>query len=167
MFALSKNNIVHFLKPIFILCILLIAVKSKAQPHLEEISLIDKKTKQITNDLFAYQKVEKFRDSSGYKIVYVSNNKIQKIEICTIQENIEKKVEWFYYKNTLIYSEKKWIDLTCNKIIDQEKFYTNKEELLAWFDKNNQFIDYNSCHYQDICNSLIAYGKNALLLSQE
>ena len=76
-------------------------------------------------------------------------------------------MEWFYQNGILIYSETNWIGTSHNELIKQEKIYTNKNEVLAWLDKENKNVDTTASDYKIVCANIITYGRNLILQNQD
>ena len=103
------------------------------QQPVREIAVIDKIKDEIKNNSNDFKKVEKLKDTTGYRNAYFKGKKLQLISAYYKDTSTIKKVDWYFQKGLLIFSEKLWTDRKTNDTLDYEKYYLSNERLIAWF----------------------------------
>ena len=124
----------------------------------EQIAFIDKMKQEIKNNVNSYTKTEKVKDSTGYRYVYTKGNDLQLVTVYYKNiNNIDKSVEWYFHNGQLFYSEKVWTNRTTEKVVENEKFYLNNEQLFAWF-QDGKWKDVTSPAFKKMADDLAAYA---------
>jgi hypothetical protein len=77
-------------------------------------------------------------DSSGSKYIYTKNHVLQLVMVDYKEQDIDKKVEWYFSNRTLVYVNQTWTNLISKKIVDNEKVYLNNGHIIAWLDSQNK-----------------------------
>jgi len=116
---------------------------------------IDKLKDQIKSKIQEYQKIEKFKDNTGSRYLFVKDNQLQMVTVSFKENNIDKNVEWYFSDGQLIYSEQVWKE--SDKKINQEKFYLNNNHLIGWL-KDGKKVSKRSSEFQTTEGDLVAYG---------
>lgn len=124
---------------------------------------------EIKNSINSYKKIEKLNDTTGYNCAFFKGNELKVIMKRAIDKRdnryVDKKIEWYFFNNQLIFSKQTWFDIVTNKLIDDEKIYLKNEELVA-FIKFDKVITSSSQEFRNINNQLptiIAKLKNEYL----
>lgn len=126
---------------------------------LEKIKItIDK----IDSEISTYKKIEQFKDSEGSRYSYVENGKLRKVSVDTKHEGLNKKVDWYFENEKLIYSEQKWID-SENKIVNNEKIFLSENKIISWIKTDGQKVDEKSQEFIDHELKLIEYATSLKL----
>jgi hypothetical protein len=130
------------------------------------LALIDEVVEQIRSGLDTCRKVEKLNSEQGFRYFYYSNNVPVAIEV---QEKgrIEKHVSWFFYKEKLIFTETVWMDTLDGKKVHGEKTYHFEEDMIAWLDNENTFVEASSQEFMALDRTLRAYGKKIYMEALE
>jgi F0F1-type ATP synthase gamma subunit len=84
------------------------------------------------------------------------------IKVKTTENGIEKKVSWFFYNDTLFYSDKIWTKTSSNQIVDWDKCYLQKNSLQAWLNSEEKAIDPNSFEFIKLNKELAEYSSNLI-----
>ena len=100
----------------------------------EQINNIDKITHEIKNNLKNYEKVEKFKDTTTFKIYYKENKEVQLISTYSTdqKQNLIYLKEWYFYNGQIIFSEQITTDVKSKIIIAKEQMYFQNQHLLSW-----------------------------------
>jgi hypothetical protein len=134
-----------------------------SQTDQDQIVDIDKTRKEIVKNIDSYRQTENNKDSVSYRYVYREGNDLKLIMIEYKDRRyggkyIDKKVEWYFSKGHLIYSEQTWTDIPSGKLVDNEKCYLNDQHLIAWIKFENKTVDKTSREFIDADTQLVAYG---------
>ncbi len=129
---------------------------SFTQTENQQVFDINQEVQKIKNNIQEFEKIEKFKDSTGYRYVYLKDNEVQIISVLFIDENIHKKVEWYFSNGELIYSEKIWTNIDSNIVIENELCYLGGRKLILWT-KGNDVVDDTSKEFKDFESELITY----------
>ena len=132
-----------------------------AQTDKKQIIDIEKAIQDIKNNIGSFQKIEKYNDNSGHKYYFVKDKQLQLVTVDFQDDNINKKVEWYFSNGKLIYSEQIWTDTKSKNIIDNERFYLSNDKLISWI-KESQAVENNSREFQDTNTQLALYGEKLL-----
>jgi hypothetical protein len=128
-----------------------------------QTSNIDKVRQEIKNNINNYQKIENIQTKTGFRSTYKKGKEL-KLIVVEVKDSIglgkclDKKVEWYFSKGYLIYSEQIWTDLEANKIVDHQKLYLDDKHLISWIKNENQSLDINSKEFKETEATLMAYG---------
>ena len=125
---------------------------------------IDKICREIDNNLNVYQKIKQMDDSNGSRYEYMDKN--GKLKLVTIEykdrsvtgEYTDKKVRWYFSNDVMIYSQQVWTNIPSHKIVDNEKFYMNNNNMIAWIKSDGKSVDKQSTQFKDVDTKLYAYG---------
>lgn len=128
---------------------------SAAQP---DISSIDRSVQDIKNRMPSFTKVEKIHTKEGSRIIFLQGKDVQLITVKTIEQSIEKKVEWYYIKGELAYSETNWIDTRSKNKVFHEKCYLYKQHLISRAGSGSEPADPSSEEFKKTDAALTAYG---------
>ena len=93
---------------------------------------------------------------------YSSFDNYDIIKVKTTENGIEKKVRWFFYNDTLFYSDKVWTKISNNQIVDNDKCYLQKNSLQAWINSEEKSIDPNSPQFIKLNKELPEYASNLI-----
>lgn len=96
-----------------------------------DISSIDKSVQDIKSRIPSFTKVEKLKTKEGLRIEFLQGREVQLITLKTIEQSIEKNVEWYYIKGELAYSETNWIDTRSKNKVFHEKCYLYKQHAVS------------------------------------
>jgi hypothetical protein len=151
---------------VFALASLSLTYGAYSQSDAQQIDDIDKLRQEIKNNISTYQKTEVECDttgSTGYRYVYKNGSDLKLIAIEYKDKRdpgkyIDKKVEWYFSNGHLIYCEQVWTDIPTGKIVDDERFYSNDQHLIAWIKSENEKVDSTSQEFKDVDAQLVAYG---------
>jgi hypothetical protein len=132
-----------------------------AQTNKQQITDIDKARQEIRNNIQNFQKIEKVRDSTGSRYVYLKEKELQLITVNYRDKNVDKTVEWYFSNGQLIYSEQVWTEIKSNKTIDNEKFYLSNGHLISWT-KEDIIVDNNSQEFMDVDAQLTTYASKLI-----
>lgn len=97
-----------------------------------DISRIDRSVQEIKSRLPSLRRIEKINTKEGSRIIFLQGKDVQLITVRTIEQSIEKKVDWYYIKGELAYSETNWIDTRSKNKVFHEKCYLYKHHLVSW-----------------------------------
>lgn len=128
----------------------------------QQMKNIDKIKHEILKNIGTYQKIEKFKDSTGYRDVFIKDKELQLVIVDFKDKQdadklIDKKVEWYFSKGELIFSQQIWTDLKSDKIVDNERFYICNGHLIKWF-KFKNWMDKNEQEFKDADRKLVEYA---------
>lgn len=115
----------------------------------------------VQSRLTSLDKAEKINTGTEQKFIYSDNNKIQLISVRTIDNNVEKKVSWYYSNGEYIYSETVWIN-PDGSLMKNEKLYFDKGSLIKWTTTENISIDTNSEEFKLANKTFYDYGMSLL-----
>lgn len=146
-----------------ILIILVLIQGVYSQTDKQQIADIDKIRIEIKNNLDSFQKIEKFKDTTGYRYEYKKDNELKIIMVQYKDRRdpgkyIDKKVEWYFSNGHMIYTELIWTDIATNMEVDNQKCYLNDQHMIAWIKFDNTTVDKNSQEFKDMDTKLVAYG---------
>ncbi len=127
------------------------------QNHKQVVSDIDKIIQEIKKNNTSFQKIEKLKDSTGYRYLYLKGDDLQLVRVFFKDEHIDKKIEWYFSKGQLIYSQQIWKDNTTGKTIDNQKCYLNNEQLITWI-KSGSAVDPSTKEFKEVSAGLSAYA---------
>lgn len=96
-----------------------------------DLSSIDKSVQDIKSRLPSLTKIVKINTKEGSRIIFMQGSDVQLITVKTIEQSIEKNVEWYYIKGELAYSETNWIDTKSKNKVFHEKCYLYKQRLVS------------------------------------
>jgi hypothetical protein len=113
----------------------------------------------IKNNIASLTKVEKFKDSTGYRYAYFKEKDLQLITVYFKDQNIDKNVEWYFSNGKLIYSEQTWINTELGQIVDNEKYYLDDNRLIAWVKTDKSLVDKTSHEFIEVDSKLPVYGE--------
>jgi hypothetical protein len=146
---------------LFLTC--LTAICAYAQSEEMTITEIEKQKSDIFNNLNNYRKTEDETDSLGYWRVYRQGNDLRAI-MMEVRDNydsaapIDKKVEWLFSNNHLLYAEQTWTNVKTGEVIDNQKFYIGKDDLVTWLKFDSKLIR-STLGDQEVGKELIAYSE--------
>ena len=129
----------------------------------QQIADVDKIRIEIKNNLDNYQKIDSFKDSTGYRYEYKMDSELILIMIeykdrRDPEKYISKKVEWYFSNGYLIYSEQSWTDIATSKLVDSQKCYLNDQHMFAWIKFENETVDNTTQEFKAMDAQLVAYG---------
>lgn len=91
-----------------------------------DISSIDRSVQDIKSRMPSFTRVEKIHTKESSRILFFQGKDVQLIRVKTIEQSIEKNVEWYYINGELAYSETNWIDTRSKNKVFHEKCYLYK-----------------------------------------
>ncbi len=77
-------------------------------------------------------------DSSSSKYIYTKNHVLQLVIVDYKEQDIDKKVLWYFSNKQLVYTEQTWTNIVSKKVVDNEKVYLNNGHIIAWLDSQNK-----------------------------
>lgn len=101
------------------------------------LAKIDEIKLSIEHSKASYVKTEKI-DSGSSKYIYTKNHVLQLVIVDYKEQDIDKKVLWYFSNKQLVYTEQTWTNNVSNKIVDNEKIYLNNGHIIAWLDSQNK-----------------------------
>ena len=122
-----------------------------------QVLKIERQKRSIDSAIPSYNKIEKSRDSLGYRIVYYDGKELRLIEVFYKENGIDKKASWYFNKGLLFYCESEWIRADGNRISDDEKYYLADEHLIKWIIGEND-VDTNSYGFLKAAKSIADYA---------
>jgi hypothetical protein len=122
----------------------------------KQISAIDKQWQKIKSNISSFTKEVKVENNTGYRFVYSKDKELQMITVSYKDQDVDKKVFWYFVNGKMIYSEQTWTNTSTGKIVDNEKFYFDNERLFAWI-KDNKSIDTASNDFKKADNEFVSY----------
>jgi hypothetical protein len=135
----------------FLALILNIVLLAQNEEQIREIDVIRQETdKNLDN----YEKEEKVNDSTSNKYVYTLDKELKLITVEVNEQGINKKVRWYFEKGKFIFSEQIWKNISSAKLIDDEKFYVNNNNLVAYFIFEKK-VDPASMEYKYVASKLL------------
>ena len=128
----------------------------------EQIVTIDKMVQEIKTNLNSYTKSKAFKDSISSSDFFLQDNELKLVIVKTNDENIEKRVSWYFADGRLIFSEQVWIDNKTNALIDHEEFYQGMGRLLAWIKTDKTKEDPSSKDFKYVKEGLLAQAERLI-----
>jgi hypothetical protein len=122
----------------------------------KQISAIDKQWQKIKSNINSFTKEVKVENNTGYRYVYSKGKEMQMITVSYKDQDVDKKVFWYFVNDKMIYSEQTWTNTTTGKIVDNEKFYFDNERLFACI-KDSKFVDTASNDFKKADSELVSY----------
>lgn len=147
---------------LFSISLLLVSFAAAAQLSSEEIDFIDGAREQIKNNMASYKKVEKFRDSSGAQYAFLENKILRMVQAKAREGTVDKKIEWYFLNNQLIYCEQVWTIVSTGQIFNNEKLYLKNGHLAVWLKTGNKPTPPTSPEFKETDFYLSDYGKQLL-----
>ncbi|OFX44143.1 MAG: hypothetical protein A2046_14515 [Bacteroidetes bacterium GWA2_30_7] len=123
-----------------------------------KIEEIDKITTSINKNIDNYQKIEKVKNATGNKYNYYKSNELQLVTVEAFENNLTKKVCWYFQNNQLIFSDVLWTNNESGIIVKYVKAYLQNEKLFAWIKTDNSYINPNSQEFKDADEQLREYA---------
>jgi hypothetical protein len=154
-----------YMKARLLILFTIISICTFSQTESAKMSTIDKTRNSIKSNIDKYTKTAATYDTSGYRYVYKDGNKVCMImvdyrDMRVPGTYIDKKVEWYFSNDQLIYSQQVWVDLKTNEIVDNEKFYLNNNHLFSWIQTDNTAADTTSPQFKYLDSQFSAYSKH-------
>lgn len=128
----------------------------------KEITSINKIKEEIKSNLSDFKKVQKSKDSTGYRNAYFKEKKLQLVSAFYNDTSTIKHVDWYFQKGQLIFSEQLWTDVKTKDTLNRERFYLQNERLIAWF-KFDQPVDRKSVAFKKVDSKMSDYIKDLKL----
>jgi hypothetical protein len=145
-------------KVIVILILAFLFIKGvNAQTLQAQIKIIDKQRQEIKSNIGNFNKIVKLEDKTGYKYVFLKGKELQLISVRSIENDIEKNVDWFVVDNKIIYCETLWLNITTKKIVGDDKNYFNNEHMIAWINTEGKFIDHTSDDFKSVDKEVASF----------
>lgn len=120
----------------------------------DQIRTIDVIRQETDKNLDNYEKEEKVNDSTSNKYVYTLDKELKLITVEVNEQGLNKKVRWYFEKGKFIFCEQIWKNIASDKLIDDEKFYVNNNNLVAYFIFEKK-IDPASSEYKYVADKLL------------
>jgi hypothetical protein len=117
---------------------------------------IDKAKQEISSNINTFEKVEIYKDEISYNYNFLKDGKLQIKVVYVIQDGIEKKVEWYFERNKLIFAEQIWTDINTKNIVQNSKAYVKNSTLIEWIN-NGVSVDSNSEEFKNYQKELKEY----------
>ncbi len=121
----------------------------------EQIVAIDTMVQEIKTNLNNYTKSKAFKDSTSSSDFFLQENELKLVILKTNNDNIEKRVSWYFADRRLIFAEQIWIDNKTNALVDHEEFYQGMGRLLAWIKTDKTKEDPTSKDFKYIQDGLL------------
>ncbi|CAN5679959.1 hypothetical protein BH11BAC1_BH11BAC1_23450 [soil metagenome] len=164
-------KIYHFIILLLVIC----TVPSFAQnefpdgvylPSDEElIKEINQQKEHIDQQISAYRKVEKAKDSLGYRNAYYDEKELKLVTVFYRESNLDKTKRWYFQKGKLVYGESTISTIGYGTQKD-ERLYLDNEHLFWWTIGGNP-VDRNSVMFQKSANELGYYSLELIMENKE
>lgn len=137
----ASANLIPLKKYLAIFFIVLVySIGLYAQADKQILLKIDNIKNSIEHNKASCLKTEK-TDSGGCKYIYTKNHVLQMVMVDYKEQNIDKKVEWYFANRQLVYAEQTWTNMVSKKPVDTEKVYLNNGHIIAWLDGQNKELE--------------------------
>ncbi|MEO8086245.1 MAG: hypothetical protein ABI763_05475 [Bacteroidota bacterium] len=131
----------------------------------ELIKEINQQKELIDKKMSAYHKVEKVRDSLGYRNAYFDGKELKLVIVFYRENNLDKTKHWYFQKGKLVYGESTISAIGYGSQKD-EKLYLDNEHLF-WWTIGGIPVDRNSVMFKKSANELGYYSLQLIMENKE
>jgi hypothetical protein len=98
----------------------------------ELVAGIESIKKDIDAQIPSYTKIEKAKDSLGYRGAYFDGKELKMVTVFYKEKELYKSVSWYFSKGKLVYAESSWTHAHRRTDFNDEKLYLENEHLFWW-----------------------------------
>jgi len=139
---------------------LFMAQATYSQTKQEQMTNIDQKKQDIDNNIGSYQKSMKFKDGTNSKSVFKDGNELKMVSISIIDENVDKKVQWYFENGKLIYAQVEWTNISTGILVNNQRTYVDNKQAFSWIKAGNVSVSSSSREFKDMDSELMVYAAN-------
>ena len=129
-----------------------------AQADKQKIAGIEKTRMEIRKNITTLRKIEKSKDIHGYRDIYLKGKELQLTIVDYKDQDTDKYVEWYFSGGKLIYSEELWTNIKTSKIVNDQKYYFENDQMIAWIKKDDKMVDPKSKEFKILSQQLVIYS---------
>ena len=116
---------------------------------------------QIEKNLVNYEVDTIFSDSLSSQISYTDKKaqvEVVMVQLVDVASRTFKTVKWYFKAGELIHTEQKWVDFTSQNVVNLEKTFWWKRQLIQWTKTDGSTADPNSYSFLEFRNALLNYS---------
>lgn len=128
--------------------------------HSQNMSIgeIDKHVELTRQHIEELEEVKRFDTDTAKRTLYFKGKELKVVAVRGKSDKIEKSVQWYFHKRSLLYTETNWSDSTTGRQLFTERTYHNNGDLIAWINSENSFVDSSSPEFNKLDRELRAYA---------
>jgi len=121
----------------------------------EVVARIESIKADIDAHLSSYTKIEKAKDSLGYRYAYYKGNELKKIKAFHKNQDNFQSASWYFQNGKVILAVSILTDAPEKTIFNSEKLYFDNEQLTVWIVAGKP-IDKNSNYFKRTASTMPA-----------